>query len=168
MQHTVTHCNILQRTATQCNALQHTAPYCNTLHYTVTVQSLKIQCYALQHTAKRCNTLQHTAPYCNEEQHTATHRNTLQLCRVSKDSTLQHTAAHCNSLQHTATHCIFSKVKAMVILWICVVLKVNLSKYKYTHIAYVYIQRQDFTYTLQHTVPHRNTQQHTATYCNHA
>ena len=55
LQHTATHCNILQDTATPwlCSTLQHTATYCNTL----------------QHTATHCNLLQRTATYCNTLHH---------------------------------------------------------------------------------------------------
>jgi len=57
VQHTATHCNILQDTATHCNKLQDTTMHCN----------------ALQHTATRWNTLLYTATHCNTLHHTATH-----------------------------------------------------------------------------------------------
>jgi len=122
LQHTVTHCGMLQHTehaATRCSAsrkgqashsrhskrrrtcmkihgtkLQRTTTRSNTLHCTAT------HCNTLQYAEMLCNTSRrgqgsHSRySHCNTLQHTATH------C-----STLQHTATHCNTLQHSATHC---------------------------------------------------------------
>jgi len=115
LQHTATHCNMMQRTCqdlcdaetlrsmmlygcvTYCKMLQHAATHCNMLQRTATrnrhtttcaTQRLYARCRCLhvQHTATHCNTLQHTATHCNTLQRTATHHNTL-----------QHTATHCNN-----------------------------------------------------------------------
>ena len=78
LQHTVTHCNIMQLTAqhiaTHCSTLQLTATHCNTQQHAAT------RCSMLQHAATHCNTLQHTATHCDTLQHTATHS---LLCHVS-------------------------------------------------------------------------------------
>ena len=110
LQHTATHCNILQLRGERQTQWRETdvlntkdaASHCNTLQHTVIRDS---------DTATHCNTPQHTATHCNTLQHTATHRDT----RKTHCRTLQHTAKHwarCNApwyetetLQHTARHC---------------------------------------------------------------
>ena len=85
------------------NTLQHTATHCNILQHILWIFILWVQassgsfqlwhivahCSILQHTTAHCSTLQHTAAHYSTQQHTAAH-----------SSTLQHTAAHCNTLQH--------------------------------------------------------------------
>ena len=90
LQHTSTHCNILQRTlqthckhnATHCYTLQHAITHHNTLQHSAT------RCNTLQHAATRCNTLQHSATLCNTQQHTNFENichNSLQSDRKSRD-----------------------------------------------------------------------------------
>jgi len=107
LQHTATHCNILQlrgerqtqRRETDVLNTEDAASHCNTLQHTVIRDS---------DTAKHCNTLRHSATHCNTVQHSATQCDT----RQRHCKTLQHAATHrdtrqrrCNTLQHTATHC---------------------------------------------------------------
>jgi len=96
MQHTVTHCSLLQLTAPNCNTLRHRrtcstdtsipTPKCNTLQLTAT------HCTTLHNTATHCNTDGLAQPIPQYQQKNATHCNSL-----------QHTAPYCTTLQHTAT-----------------------------------------------------------------
>jgi len=86
--------------------LQHTATHCNVLQYTATRNLLWVS--APRTAATHCNTLQYTAIHCNEE-------SAVSACASHYCDTLQCTAMHCNALQwgiccgclqrHTATHC---------------------------------------------------------------
>jgi len=123
LQHTATHCHILQHkncdllrlffkpvaceishtythigTATYCNTTntlqQPTATYCNTILHTYTHIGTATHYYKIpRHTATQPNTLQHTA----------TQPNTLQHPTATYCNTTQHTATYCNTTQHTAT-----------------------------------------------------------------
>jgi len=108
MQHTCTHCNILQRTATHCNTLQHTARQCKTLQHTATYCNTL---QTLQHTATHYDTLQHTAmeltiPFNSELtfDSRANFREILKSQNILLTARPQQTLhQHCNTLQHTAT-----------------------------------------------------------------
>jgi len=82
--------NTLPQSATRFHAVQHSATHCNILqHDTYNRKCLRSKCRARHHAATHFNTLQQSIAHCNTLQHTATHCNTL-----------QHTATHCNTITH--------------------------------------------------------------------
>jgi len=134
LQHTCTHCNILQHSETLYNlyqTLQHALGAillcCLRIFGEVRLQ---VRCNTLQHVATRCDTLWYTATHCNTKQRTATHCDILRYSTVHC-TTLQNIVAHCSQLHHAAPRC---------------------TTQQYTAIRYN---------TLQHTATHCNTLQHT-------
>ena len=98
----------LCRYATQCNSLQHTATHCNILQRHVLLRRISLQvCNTYQRTHYTTTprlassyflaSMRHTTTHCNTQQLTATHCNTL-----------QHTKTHCNIMQHTSMPCLAS------------------------------------------------------------
>jgi len=75
LQHTATHCNILQHT-------KHTATHCSTGRHTATRHTM------LHHTAPRCTTLQHVDEHCNTPQHNAQHSNNIRVSHTVALSSL--------------------------------------------------------------------------------
>ena len=116
LQHTCTHCNILQHSETLYNlydTLQHALGailLCCLRTFREVGLQVRKHCNTLQHAAIHCDTLQ----YCNTKQRTATHCDTLRYSTVhcttfqnvvAHCSTLHHAAPHCNTLQYVTTHC---------------------------------------------------------------
>jgi len=92
LQHTTSHCNMLQHAATCCNLSAHMIKRSAPVGKRERERARKTatHCSTLQHTATHCNTLQLPAIPCNTLQHSATR------CNI-----LQHSATRCNTLQHT-------------------------------------------------------------------
>jgi len=108
LQHTATHCNLLQHTATLLALPAHGRRERNILIIIVAKRQLNPK----YHTATHCNTLQHTATHCTTLQHTATPldtRTSTTRAQCSDNHVLktwsQPQVSHCNTLQHSATLC---------------------------------------------------------------
>jgi len=134
LQHTATHCNILQHIlwifilwvqasggsfqlwhiVAHCSILQHTTAHWSTLR---TLQHTAAHCSTLQHTTAHSSTLQHTAAHCSTLQHTATHCNTSFEPSFYDLRYRMGLATHCNKLQHTATHISHSQPELHCCVW---------------------------------------------------